>query len=101
MREWDSNNDAKVLVSWFNNESARSDNYSLSEALEATGMQGLNSTEDAQNLLDHLVELLRDESSDVGDNALPEYDEIESGQTTAEHDGDTPPQASNAFWNES
>lgn len=101
VREWDSNNDAKVLVSWFNNESARSDNYSLSEALEATGMQGLNSTEDAQNLLDHLVELLRDESSDVGDNELPENDEMESDQTTAEHDGDTPPQTSNAFWNES
>ena len=100
VREWDSNNDARVLVSWFNNESSRTNNYSLQDALETSGIQHLNSTEDAQHLLDHLVDLLEKEASDVEVDELPEHDGIESVETPAEHDGDGQAQPSNPFWNE-
>ena len=101
VREWDSNNDARVLVSWFNNESSRTNNYSLQDALETSGIQRLDSTEDAQHLLDHLVDLLKKEATDVEADELSGHDGIESNETTAEHDGDGQAQASNPFWNDS
>ena len=58
VREWDSDKDARHLVSWFNDVSEREYNHSLSEALKDSGVIKVRSKQDAQALLDYLVDLL-------------------------------------------
>ena len=68
--EWDSDKDARHLVSWFNDVSSREYNHSLSEALKDSGVIKVRSKQDAQALLDYLVDLLDQDMGYVADEKV-------------------------------
>jgi hypothetical protein len=69
--EWDSDKDARHLVSWFNDVSSREYNHSLSEVLKDSGVIKVRSKQDAQALLDYLVELLDQDMGYAVDEKVP------------------------------
>jgi len=96
---WDSNNDAKHLVGWYN-DTSKSNNLELREALKGAGIKRLRSNQDAQKLLDSLVKLLEEE---LGVNAveepLEEYSE-RAEENMSEEDGEEQNAPSGSFWND-
>ena len=68
---WASDKDARHLVSWFNDVSSREYNHSLSEALKDSGVIKVRSKQDAQALLDYLVDLLDQDMGYVADEKVP------------------------------
>jgi len=86
-------------VGWYN-DTSKSNNLELREALKGAGIKRLRSNQDAQKLLDSLVKLLEEE---LGVNAveepLEEYSE-RAEENMSEEDGEEQNAPSGSFWND-
>ena len=96
---WDSNNDAKHLVGWYN-DASKSNNLELHEALKGAGIKRLKSNQDAQKLLDYLVKLLEEEwGSDAVEVPFGGHSE-RAKENMPEEDGEEQKALSSPFWND-
>lgn len=98
--EWDSENDARHLLNWYDNHTSRPDSLTLGEALDLSGIEDFTSEQDAQRLLDYFIGILDDEMGDAtGEESPPEGDN-EADESAGSQDGDKQGGYSKAFWND-
>jgi hypothetical protein len=62
---WDSDNDANEIVDWYNQNRLASEEKTLEEFKQLSGIKRINSTRDAQKLLDTAITTLQDEGCTV------------------------------------
>ena len=98
--EWDSNNDAKELVQWYNEFSSKANNLSLSQALKGIGIRRLRSEQDAQKLLDYLAKLLAEEAGENVTEVTAKGRQEDSTETMTEEDDDKQSGTTNGFWDD-
>jgi len=98
--EWDSNNDAKELVQWYNEFSSKANNLSLRQALKGIGIRRLRSEQDAQKLLDYLAKLLAEEAGENVTEVTAKGRQDDSTETMTEEDDGKQSGTTNGFWDD-
>ena len=98
--EWNSENDARHLLNWYEYHTSRPGRLTLGEVLDLSGIEDFTSEQDAQRLLDYFIGILDDEMGDAtGEESPPEGDN-EADESAGSQDGDKQGGYSKAFWND-
>ena len=104
VHEWDSQNDAQLLVGWYNSLSSQTPPLKFEDVMDATEIDMFDSQQDAQKFLDYLVSLLDKEmGSDTDEIPTKDTDSnVKNVQAdhSSEQDGAPQTETPGAFWNE-
>ena len=104
VREWGKHDSAMLLVEWYNNLSSRDANLTVEEVMRSAELQTFESQEDAQKFLDYLISLLDEEMGleaiEISPTNIDSNDNTMVEENSAEQDGASQSQTSEAFWND-
>ena len=104
VREWGKHDSAMLLVEWYNNLSSRDANLTVEEVMRSAELQTFESQEDAQKFLDYLISLLNEEMGleaiEISPTNIDSNDNTMVEENSAEQDGASQSQTSEAFWND-